>query len=102
MLLTVHLAAGAAIGEAVSGLPGAPVIAFVLGWGSHYVLDSIPHWEKITGEKFPQMDTETPVRDWPKSSIISAVSDVIIALLLIIYLVWRDPHGAHFYNNPVF
>ena len=42
MILTTHVIAGAAIG---SLLPAHPVAAFVLGVGSHYVLDSIPHWD---------------------------------------------------------
>jgi hypothetical protein len=101
MLLVTHLAVGAAIGEAVHGLPGAPAIAFVLGVASHYVLDALPHWEKLSGEKFPDNDTSEPLKKWPRASIKSATIDGILAILFLVYFVWRQPHGA-FYVNPVF
>jgi hypothetical protein len=83
MLLVTHLAVGAAIGEAVHGLPGAPAIAFVLGVASHYVLDALPHWEKLSGEKFPDNDTSEPLKKWPRASIKSATIDGISGLLCV-------------------
>jgi len=43
MILTPHMLIGAAIG---AHSPNA-VIAFILGLGSHYLLDSISHWDYI-------------------------------------------------------
>ena len=102
MLLSVHLFAGAAIGNAVQVLPGAPVIAFVLGVASHYMLDSLPHWEKLSGEKFPTLDTETPVEKWPKENLKSAIADVIVTAMFLWYALWRHSSVLHFYSSPIF
>jgi hypothetical protein len=42
MILSTHAIVGAAI---ASFLPSHPAAAFVLGFGSHFVLDAIPHWD---------------------------------------------------------
>ena len=42
MLLTNHVLSGALIGARAPG----PVSAFVAGFGSHFVLDAVPHWGK--------------------------------------------------------
>ena len=42
MILSTHAVLGAAI---ASFLPSHPITAFVLGFGSHFVLDAIPHWD---------------------------------------------------------
>lgn len=40
MLITNHVLSGALVGRAAPG----PVSAFVLGVGSHFALDTVPHW----------------------------------------------------------
>jgi hypothetical protein len=40
MILTTHAVVGAAL---ASFVPSHPVAAFVLGFGSHFILDAIPH-----------------------------------------------------------
>jgi hypothetical protein len=42
MLVTNHVLSGALIGAAVRR----PAAAFLLGVGSHFVLDAVPHWGK--------------------------------------------------------
>ena len=42
MTLTTHAIAGAAI---ATTMPSHPIIGFVLGFASHFVLDAIPHWD---------------------------------------------------------
>jgi hypothetical protein len=42
MTLTTHAIAGAAV---ASAMPSHPVLGFVAGFASHYLLDAIPHWE---------------------------------------------------------
>src|ERR1035437_7872513 len=42
MTLTSHAVVGAAIASAV---PTHPVLAFSLGFFSHFLLDAIPHWD---------------------------------------------------------
>lgn len=106
MLVVPHLLFGGALGEAVSGLPGANGLAFGLGIVSHLFLDSLPHWERLVGPKLAApggegFNTETPIKQWPRIYIVSAVADVVIAALLMVYINWRLPHG-HFYQNPVF
>jgi hypothetical protein len=41
MTLTTHAIAGAALATLV---PNYPALGFVIGFGSHYFLDAIPHW----------------------------------------------------------
>ena len=47
MYLTAHAAAGAA---AAGLLTANPLVAFGLGWLSHYVVDFIPHGDEAAGE----------------------------------------------------
>jgi hypothetical protein len=42
MTLTTHAIAGAAI---ASVLPSHPILGFTVGFASHFLLDSIPHWD---------------------------------------------------------
>ncbi|OGY91784.1 MAG: hypothetical protein A3H70_02610 [Candidatus Komeilibacteria bacterium RIFCSPLOWO2_02_FULL_48_11] len=42
MYLTIHAAAGAAIGQFISN----PLLAFILGFVSHFILDIIPHGDE--------------------------------------------------------
>lgn len=102
MLAVPHIVFGAALGEAVSDLPGAGAVAFGIGWASHYFLDSIPHWERMFGPKGSEFSTETPAREWPKPYLVHAFVDLGLALLILAYLIWRVPHGEIFYQNPVF
>ncbi len=102
MLTVPHVVLGAALGQAVSEVPGAGLIAFGLGWASHYLLDSLPHWERLFGSRGPDFSTETPVKEWPRLYLIQAVIDVVLSALVIGYLIWRVPHGDNFLQNPVF
>lgn len=102
MLAVPHLIFGAALGQAVSELPGSGAIALGLGVLSHYFLDSIPHWERLVGPKGSEFQTETPLKEWPRSYLIQTVIDVVLAVLLLVYLLWRVPHGDAFWQSPVF
>ena len=46
MFLTPHAAVGAAI---ATSLTGNPFVAFVIGWFSHYLADSVPHGDERLG-----------------------------------------------------
>jgi hypothetical protein len=48
MLVTNHVLSGAVIGAAVRN----PWLAFPLGFASHLVLDSVPHWGKFRNHEF--------------------------------------------------
>ena len=42
MILATHAVTGAVLSTLV---PSNPVLGFVIGFGSHFILDSIPHWD---------------------------------------------------------
>lgn len=42
MTLGTHALVGASVASLV---PGSPLLAFVLGFASHFILDAIPHWD---------------------------------------------------------
>ena len=42
MILTTHASVGAALATI---MPNNPVLGFVIGFGSHFILYSIPHWD---------------------------------------------------------
>ena len=49
MILTTHAVVGATI---VVSIPNHPILGFVLAFASHFLLDSIPHWDyKIASHK---------------------------------------------------
>lgn len=56
MTLTSHAVVGAAI---VSAVPTHPVLAFSLGFCSHFLLDAIPHWDYPLGSMLE--DKENPM-----------------------------------------
>lgn len=51
MLLTNHVLSGALIGTVVRR----PVPAFLLGVASHFALDSVPHWGRVSLDRFLQV-----------------------------------------------
>jgi hypothetical protein len=42
MTLTTHAITGAALATLI---PNYPILGFVVGFGSHFILDAIPHWD---------------------------------------------------------
>ncbi len=42
MILSTHAVTGAVLATLV---PNNPVLGFIIGFGSHFVLDAIPHWD---------------------------------------------------------
>ncbi|MFC1649762.1 hypothetical protein ACFL2C_03570 [Patescibacteria group bacterium] len=72
MLSTPHVAVGAALAVGV----GNPIISVPLAFGSHYVLDMVPHWN-------PHLNTD--LRKYGKVSnknFLIVFVDTLIALLL--------------------
>src|SRR3989344_5524747 len=58
MTLTTH----AVVGAGIAGLfPGNPILAFVAGFLSHFVLDYIPHWDYSLGSA--RKDPLNPLND---------------------------------------
>lgn len=102
MLTVPHMVAGAALGSLVGEVPGQNVFAFAVGWGSHYVLDAVPHWERLFGGKGSGFSTQTPIGQWPRSFLYQAVGDAVLALgLMALLLSWRGELMT-FWQSPVF
>ncbi len=58
MTLTTHAIVGAA---AASLVPSQPVLGFVLGFASHFAIDSIPHWAEGKLLRAVDKDTRNPL-----------------------------------------
>lgn len=98
MLFTTHALTGAAIGAAVQN----PVLAFVLGFASHHILDSIPHFDQgsfylekdngpeWTGKKYQEVGPKifAGKRDW-----IILFIDWFVAGIIFLYI------GKHLPTN---
>lgn len=75
MLLTVHATAGALIGQQINN----PVLAFVLAFISHFILDIIPHGDQDWIEEY-KGDQKSKV----KKIISIVVIDIVILLVLLV------------------
>jgi len=56
MILTTHAVTGATLATL---MPSNPILGFAIGFGSHFVLDSIPHWDYSL--KSSKRDKEKPL-----------------------------------------
>lgn len=94
MMTVTHITAGVALGSLVGEVPGQAAIAFAVGWASHYVLDSLPHWEVLYKPfSVGNFSTQQPTSKWPKGIIFQATLDVLVAFfLLYLYLQHADPY----------
>jgi hypothetical protein len=83
MLTTPHALAGAAIGSLFPNSIIGAIGAFGLAFGSHFVLDSIPHWERLfaTGNHTELAKKGYNIRD--AGVYIQVVVDGLIGLLAI-------------------
>jgi len=73
MVITPHLLAGAAIGAHSPNV----WVAFCFGLISHYLLDSLPHWDYLDSVKISKF-----------SQIAKISIDLIIGLIILITLSW--------------
>lgn len=72
MLETPHVVVGAAIAVKI----GNPWLAIPLAFGSHFLLEKVPHWN-------PHLNTEKKTFGWPtKQSTMIVVADVIASVAL--------------------
>ena len=83
MTLTTHAIAGAALATL---MPTHPVLGFVAGFTSHFVLDSIPHWtysvDSIKRDKKDPMNTSMLVNKGFLLDFLKISADGILGLLL--------------------
>jgi hypothetical protein len=83
MLTVSHALTGAAIGVLVKDVSVAPLVAFSAGLASHYLLDTIPHWERLyRPHDQVKFDTTQSASDWPKHIFVQAVLVVLVAGVL--------------------
>ncbi|MEI6553227.1 MAG: hypothetical protein WCO09_01540 [bacterium] len=57
MILTTHAVTGATLATL---MPNNPILGFIVGFGSHFVLDSIPHWDYSL--KSSKIDKQRPLK----------------------------------------
>lgn len=78
MTTTPHILAGAALASLLPTNSGwMKLTGFALCFASHYVLDAVPHWERLRG---PRYNDELPASygDWPKHITIQGIVDALI------------------------
>jgi hypothetical protein len=83
MILSAHAVSGAAF---ASLTPDKPLVGFVVGFPSHFVLDAIPHWdyslESIKHEGNDPMKDDMVLDKRFLKDILKISADAIIGLLL--------------------
>lgn len=78
MTTTPHILAGAALASLLpTNSASMKVLGFALGFASHYVLDAVPHWERLYG---PHYNDELPSdhRQWPQHITRQGVADALV------------------------
>ncbi len=95
MTLTTHAVVGATLATLV---PSYPVLGFVIGFGSHYLLDAIPHWSysvaSLEKDKQNSLNTKLIIRKESYVDFIKIGIDGILGLLLSFILVGAlHPHS---------
>lgn len=102
MLTVPHVLVGSAIGVAVSQVPGAPLVAFGLGWLSHYALDSVPHWERLyRPHEEINFETDHSINTWPRHIFVQAVLDVLAAAFIVYLIISVKNAGTFAWNSPI-
>ena len=101
MLTIAHVTAGAAIGSFIVDTPTGNILALGLGVASHYILDSIPHWENWFGREIYGFPSDTPLQKLPKITIVSGLFDFIVAVTLFVF-VYRNVGSGPFYQSSLF
>lgn len=82
MFITVHAAAGALIGTQISN----PIIAFIVGFISHLLLDIIPHGDRELGKKFfGLLNKRLSEEEKFKSMAAYGIIDYLILVFFILY-----------------
>lgn len=103
MILTPHAVVGAALANI---FPNNPEIGFSLALASHYVLDTIPHWEyKLDGFVDEKKDKVTSITKNFKlvfKPLLFIFSDFLLAIILSYLLFVRDRYSFYLTIGGVF
>jgi hypothetical protein len=97
MLTTPHALAGAAIGSLFPNSPVGAIGAFALAFGSHFVLDSVPHWERLfaTANHTELAKKGYSIRDL--GVYIQVILDALVGFAAL-YIVTSHLGGGHVYK----
>lgn len=87
MTLATHALVGASLATLV---PGHEIVAFSLGFASHFILDSIPHWDykllSISEDVNNRLNTDMRINHFFIFDIISIGFDIALGLFLSIFM----------------
>lgn len=86
MLITPHVAIGCAIGAEVSN----PYLVTLLSFGSHYLLDMLPHYDSGVRHGNPQGKITFDGWDW-----VLVIADIVFALLMMWYFYEINFHNIN-------
>ena len=92
MYLTVHAAAGALIGNQINNA----LLAFILGFLSHFILDRIPHKDPASPEDF--LESTLKLSKKMKQFIAIVIIDIALLSFLTLLFFKRD---IFIYASPV-
>ena len=82
MTLTTHAIVGATLATLV---PNNPILGFAIGFGSHYLLDAIPHWtypvDSLEKDKANSLNTNMVISKSSYKDLLKVGADGICGLL---------------------
>ena len=90
MTLTAHAIVGATLATAV---PAHPALAFALGFGSHFLLDAIPHWDyhlnSLSENKNDPLDSDMKIGKSFFFDLIKIGADCLLGFGLVFIFFWQ-------------
>jgi hypothetical protein len=94
MTLTTHAVVGAAVASAI---PNHPILGFTLAFGSHFLLDAVPHWDyplsSHTGDNRNHMNDDMRVDKSFFRDLLKIGTDVLCGILLaLLFFTAYSPH----------
>lgn len=85
MFLTVHSSTGAFVGNTA----GNPLLAFIIGMISHFLLDSIPHFDPSGSEDFDSKKITLTKKG--RRYLLVVICDILLAGVFLLFLLSRKP-----------
>ena len=91
MVLSTHVITGGAVATLA---PGNPALGFILGFASHFLLDSIPHWDYVLASKKTSgndpLDTSMDMgKDFIRDLFVMGF-DFLIGMIVVYSLLYSD------------
>lgn len=78
MTTTPHILAGAALASLLpTGSASMKLFGFALGFASHYVLDAVPHWERLYGARYND-ELPSSYSNWPRHITYQGLADALV------------------------